>query len=1294
MMHNLLFGIPSLDALFEPVENRGRSAIATSLAILGPDGTGKSVLALHLVSTYAAHTKAYPCILYLSTDLRYDKAEKIWNNFALGRPSQRDIPFERTEEETERKSLTTEVQFNRLRPGPEVESYLDPTNRAKPQVGFLDLASRSAGDDWGYVNRLVALLERNKARPHLIVIDSVPGFETLVGATDAFGESTSRRARIAQIVRAAGENCHVVFIVEEPKEHDHLAEEYVTDTVIRLRKVENRQYTRRTIEIDKARAMTHALGEHPFEIRGRNGSSTGAVKNLDDPDQENAYVQVFHSIHYRDTRITREVVTRIPDPSSDRSSARYAEFGIEFLDNMLAGITHGQRSECRGLPCSSLTSLIGDTGTRKTLLGYAFLFECFRPYREQFREVVEVLSSRSGGKPLRDLLSKILGNPRTIPERCWLDQRPDQFIGQISKRVLAIATGDRFSKWLENAPKRPGKLDPLIVANWLFSHPNMVRPAVLMTTHDMDAPKLAAMFRTWLEGVWEEEELDAATEYMKKHIICRRLPVQDAPTPLLLHIIECAMDKAARDCYGGDPPQREIKRVKSSRRIRLVIDDFRSMRETYLDIRDDPLFLPFLTFYLGHEGVTALIVDTDSGRPDQEPADKLNAELRALVQHQIYTWRVPFYSQNRVAIAAIPTMSKSEEYAGIVRELRLAANMSKGEVRARQGRAGPQDQLTVDPHFELYSGLEEGRPKPVPLEIRLVVETPAFQQYIQEEDILLRELFGGLSDGESVARKGIIRGEGIQRYFAVRDFCNLPTDTRLDHSLVFQVDGSWSLLRTGALANQYSYLCEERVTEPHLAAILDPFRVFQETQHEDTGKKKHRLDFFKGARYKPKVPRNNESMVDRVPYMWDFGFLLCKKYQWEVAAGKEFKVGQGVKSVGEIWNALPKAPTGTRKRGAGKVSWREFMGACQEVARMQSYRLSRFVPPFDVAVCSPDTLSSFILELWISEIYDRVRQRPERPEDRLEWNKWQPPEPIYENPWGPGLIRLLKEPDNRRLGPDYLAASKEGRRPDHLRGYSVELYKAWLLIIDAIDLASFVDPEDPFLFRVDRPAHPDAVASRHWYKTACLACKSTLGGPDKDDAYNSNIPVRLPGHFSMRGDWYLAAAAGSRSQRLARRAIDILSSRRQNIRRLQLGLGLPTRDVMDDKAMKFLETGLVVRPEKGSDLPELVAYPDLLRLAAGGNKEFRWLWRSALSQYDRQAKVWHSWLCSLFRWSHSLRAQYKEEWIPGLSVYDQLQNAPQDILPKLKSFVQFADRCDQLIADLERAGASSRNEVD
>src|SRR5438105_2846302 len=117
----LRFGIPSLDELLrrdagtplhasatglvsdQTLRTRGGMAIdtyaknksaRTTGCIIGPDGTGKSILALHLASRYIADANQDDVkVLYASTDLSYAKAFRIWAHFGLGHPNLRSQPF-------------------------------------------------------------------------------------------------------------------------------------------------------------------------------------------------------------------------------------------------------------------------------------------------------------------------------------------------------------------------------------------------------------------------------------------------------------------------------------------------------------------------------------------------------------------------------------------------------------------------------------------------------------------------------------------------------------------------------------------------------------------------------------------------------------------------------------------------------------------------------------------------------------------------------------------------------------------------------------------------------------------------------------------------------------------------------------------------------------------------------------------------------------------------------------------------------------------------------------------------
>src|SRR5207253_6051294 len=123
-------------------------------------------------------------------------------------------------------------------------------------------------------------------------------------------------------------------------------------------------------------------------------------------------------------------------------------------------------------------------------------------------------------------------------------------------------------------------------------------------------------------------------------------------------------------------------------------------------------------------------------------------------------------------------------------------------------------------------------------------------------------------------------------------------------------------------------------------------------------------------------------------------------------------------------------------------------------------------------------------------------------------------------------------------------------------------FRAWLLLGDFITQARF--PSENLRFTLPPQSNrPRAAAARHWYSTASIAYRKLGTGiaADSPSGGGSLIPTRLPGRFSVRGDWDLAIAKGSLSTRLGERALDLLSSRRAQIERLRNGLGLPTRDV-------------------------------------------------------------------------------------------------------------------------------------
>lgn len=1446
----LRFGIQSLDRLIGYVEEgqyrkygidlslpvqhsnvtspaKPREEIASSICLAGPDGTGKSVFSLHLASHYLADClgdgseeskRDCPKVLYISTDLAHNIALRGWNSFELNHPLARSEPLLELKDGW-KDPLEKEVRINleQYFPAEDADSasivdYLENPKRERAneatlssgivtgEVCFVDLATRTAGDDWGFAHRLISMLDKpkgNKPR-HLVVLDAVEGFETLMGDLNAFGEQSSRRSRIAQVMRLVAGKAHLLLVVEENRA-ERFPEEFVTDVVIRLRNVETGRYLRRTVEIEKARGQKNVRGQHPFVIRDGKGSRTGNQDNADDPDVRNAkgehqaYVHVFLSPNYS----SREIMVDKYNPRQPVSGDRFAAFGVPYLDNMLGG--SGERAkrqkdsegdyDTRGLACGSATALLGDSLTQKSQLGKAFLSRAFYPYAE---ELAEEISNHAGSQAIDKLVGLIeKGIPEVAHQKTSAKVVSEQAIKEVKSHVEEIVA---------RVQARTGNYEPV---------------TVMFTTQDVNHDELAEQFYQWLkdEDVVEAkdeppakttgptgqkdaavtDELGAEVEsgiarfarwfakfekkrqgnfrsfkahdryqderkkftsrlinqvlkleiksYIKSRTICRRFEIHDIPSAVLLHIFQRNIESAQRTMLRlkpTDPLPDAGQRYRDSWRIRVVIDDLNSCRNVFPEIRDDALMLPSLLFHLGREGVTSLIIDTQSsGSPDLPITERFDSSIRELVQTRIYTWRLPFYGENRVAISLIPPIS--HEYRGVIRELRWETKDQHKTDLA----------LTVDPHFELYMGLERGQPQPVPLEVRLYAETPSFNRYIDQEEKLFGEIFMPVMSPMRKEAPRIISPVEIGDYDTLRDSCHLQRDTRIDHTSVMQVDEFWWLRRpqqrrAGAFRSQWNYLSSVTASRESggdfkSQPVADPFGIFQPSSfarplndsndakrvnnkrsaaeqlpekdiNQDAVKEMRRLDFFdEHCGYNllqiRTGPRSGEEQyVDRVPFTWDFGFMLCNGYAWEEAAAELDQSGELVE---RVWNELRKV-NDHQERPQTPVGWRRFLEASKFVAEFQSYKTSTPATAFDFTMLTPESFSCLILEMWASEVYSSIRRYEEMnggdSQEKFKKRREILVKRIGAKRWSTASIdsRTLLDALKEERGKSLRTILDERKRTQAIDGYSLELYKVWLLLIEAISFPELVDTSSHLNFQFkSRDVSVQAVSARHWYKTASKFIDSVT--PEQLE-YNW-IPTRLPGHFSVRADWFLAVAGGSRSSRLGDHALDLLSSQRANVTRLQEGIGLPTRRLFDtdhlglDNRNPHLRSRLISVPQKGKPLAN-VEYEELRRIGASrdsAGEEFYWLWRSGIASYNRHSRIWHKWLNRTLLWWHSWQQRYGSNWTGGFRVYDELneiefnQGSSKKMEDKhLESWNQFGDLRDILIAELEQVSLSSR----
>jgi hypothetical protein len=648
----------------------------------------------------------------------------------------------------------------------------------------------------------------------------------------------------------------------------------------------------------------------------------------------------------------------------------------------------------------------------------------------------------------------------------------------------------------------------------------------------------------------------------------------------------------------------------------------------------------------------------------------------------------------------------------------------EGSARIREVLIGPHGELEINPHFELYKGLETDTPERVGLEIRLIGDTPVWQAYRATLNEVFADVFAD-ADPESRPNQVVLAGASQSWTDKLRDFARLHRGTHLDQTLILQVDEFWGFQRSDALRNQYKFLNAECHGEQ--GEGNDPLELFQATlaspEAVSTSRRFQRF-IWNGYHHADKNQDwawEERESIDRIPFLWDFGFMLCHREAWESAASQKLHIAgtnyrQNVAtppewkaSVSDVWQSFKRIPglgvkpgekaaaatlahAGLNASSLSSGSWRLFMEAAVITASHHTLSSADASPAFDLAVRGGESLSCLILEIWASEVYRKFKQNSDSAPalKNLYFARFT------KRSWAPaltrGLIGLIAEPETRgSLKSIYGKALAAGRLPELAR-HSLDLFKALLLIGEAMSPASFVKPKNPYELQ-PRPVKSDAIAARHWYGTACEFFEHC---PTADRF----VPVRLPGHFSVRGDWFLAVATGSHSSLLADRALDLLSSRRGNFDRLRLGLGLPVREVDPNTGLNP-RTRLTATFENGRK--DWIRYRDLRDLGAADQPtdDFYWLWRSSLGDYDAQDRVFQQGIVVLMNWWNNLKSSRGTDWKTGFHLYDAIdkyqaeavegpatRNDRRKIFDEhfaVNSLWEFPEICDELIQALKRA---------
>lgn len=1124
----LFFGCLTLDSLFDE-KSFGYSSTGPFVGcIVGPDGVGKSILALSAASYYAAVPNAgQRRVIYASTDFHYRQAKQTWELFALNHPAKRS---QRLCEEIDQFILdrnpvamlpdfccdvnvslkwvspfSDESNESTIAEVPDQVSSADQIHwpykhdlSKERNVFFLDLAHFSAGDDWGYLNRMIGLLQdvevaiadnemcegevsvtsspptddkkKSEASGHLLIVDAVEGLEAMVGERDSFGMIRSRRSRLAQMVRVARRsNCSVLFIVEQKVEHERLDEVFVSDFVVRLRAKMSDDYVSKTIEIEKARAKAHVRGEHEYQIRSgdRHGNSADDPKirlNLANVDSPLSYVQVFPSLQIKSEIETHSAEFELPETRFPPE--------IHQLNTLLRC---GERKSFD--PRDRVLLLVGESRTYKEPLSFAFLADAFRQTHQA-------------------------GN----------------------SQLLSTNT---------NVPAHSGNAGHIISA--ICSN---FAGALLFTSDGSTIEQINNAFTEWGCHVGPDVNRVGVREIYPSFISSSEL----------LFRLRVGIRKMKK--------RLGIKNHCDAMHLRVVLDNWTAILESHPSLLRDPQILHRVFRLFQDEGVMAMIVATQPGSPELGLNVTQLHNVLKLEARRIHCWPVNFYGERRVALTT-STANRSGDVANIYELQR------EGTFR-----------LKLDSEFATFKHLETGKAEPIGLQVKLYSgrsQSGGGQSTAYEQDIAA--LFGDLYSNSKEHRE-IVSFESIERYSGFKEYVSNLHGSKLEDTLVFQVDEYWNK-SSESLANISSFVGQcEREFLPYPMGNEYRFPL-----HRDFGMLLLDHDAWMAAA-ELKIPNWHWMKVSwkgrhiRVPAFglptdryrridWYFvtldeirSFLrISRQEEIEVFLGPNYDDvesdeepirGRGV-TVGEVFFSMTNNRVGSQSHVP--ISWQLFFDTCQQVSKHIGKRA------FDIDFRTTETLNCLVLEIWLSRIKQQI----------IEHIVLKPQETQRSH------VDLIKEASDKYELVDLLeflsncfsSSSKSTGPLSALLKFKI----GWETFLESLSMLAGMLPSK---YRVENlvagTPDRDAIAVRSWYATGVLDQADRAG----------LVPARLPGSFSVRGDWFLSVAKGSRSLALAERAVRNLTSIAMNFRRFREGVGLPVYKSDDmglaDSAMSTIDS--------------------------------------------------------------------------------------------------------------------------
>lgn len=337
------------------------------------------------------------------------------------------------------------------------------------------------------------------------------------------------------------------------------------------------------------------------------------------------------------------------------------------------------------------------------------------------------------------------------------------------------------------------------------------------------------------------------------------------------------------------------KSKDSGKPVRLVIDDWRALLETHPALLNDTRLLPTLRDLLMSEQVHALFVCTQSGSPYSEKVESFERSLKDIDSHQLLFWNVPFLGERRIAVTT----------------LRERRSTHSPEIYTIKPRSNPCDGIEVTRELSLFKDIEIGNKQPSRVELDLKLNEANRKRYRYSSKV--RRLLSEICP--VVERQKKYYRDYDSRATHPDVFDDQPSET----SIILEVDEFWSPKHKGLL-NLADYL-----TGPEDASTDDPYASFRSPHALK------RWQFFteEGIKF---TTENDARQADRIPYYWDFGFLVVSDDAYDL---KEFI-----------------------EKSAKALQWGEFLG--------------KFVPypnqTLSLGNTSLENLVCLFLEIWFSEL--------------------------------------------------------------------------------------------------------------------------------------------------------------------------------------------------------------------------------------------------------------------------------------------------------------------------------------